>query len=584
MGATGHKPPPDERSASDPRIADAARALFERSHGAVFDASAIPPKQLDDFLHCDAVLEASARFVASLERIWAERYPGEALPLREPSPVESVERYTPPDFSDTVERLRVRIEARADECSSTVQEETEEPAMPDPHREQDSDKTPSPLGSAPEAERPSAPKTAPSPSGRTEARPGAIPPKQAPPAAAPKPKVSFHLPNAKVGQAYAAAIEGRESAGRPVQILSAQVPDDLGLSFDPASGELRGTPALDGDHRIPLRWTLGDGVSYSGDCLLIVNPDPKSLWKVIEPPEDAPYPKAHVDQVLVAGEGVRIAAASRRGRSHEHAGSFRDDDFYVRHDPATGWSLMLVADGAGSAPFSREGSRIAVAAAGEHLLANLTGEEGAKLSAVLDGWDTDPDATAQSMGTDFHYLFHKAGHLAVQAIEQAAKAQGAAVRDYATTLLAAAVKRQGAGTFLATFWMGDGAIAAYGPRGKVRLMGTPDGGEFAGQTRFLDRAALSDQGFAKRIGLGRYADLSAVLLMTDGVSDPRFETDNGLGDPARWDALWDALSPLLEREAPARALAEWLAFFSPGHHDDRTIAILWPVADKEGSH
>ena len=123
--------------------------------------------------------------------------------------------------------------------------------------------------------------------------------------------------------------------------------------------------------------------------------------------------------------------------------------------------------------------------------------------------------------------------------------------------------------------MGDGAIAAYGPRGKVRLMGTPDGGEFAGQTRFLDRAALNDQGFAKRIGIGRFADLTAIFLMTDGVSDPRFETDRGLTEAHNWDALWDELQPILSGANPAPDLCEWLHFFTAGHHDDRTLAVLW---------
>jgi len=69
--------------------------------------------------------------------------------------------------------------------------------------------------------------------------------------------------------------------------------------------------------------------------------------------------------------------------------------------------------------------------------------------------------------------------------------------------------------------------------------------------------------------------LNAVLLMTDGISDPRFETDNGLADAAKWDALWDEIGPLLAAPAPEQALLEWLEFFTPGHHDDRTIAALW---------
>jgi len=172
-------------------------------------------------------------------------------------------------------------------------------------------------------------------------------------------------------------------------------------------------------------------------------------------------------------------------------------------------------------------------------------------------------------------LFQEASKRAVLAIENEAQAKGAQPKDYSTTLLAAVTKRDGDETFLATFWMGDGAIAAYGPRGKVRLMGVPDGGEFAGQTRFLDMAALKDPNFVKRVGLGRFAGLKSIILMTDGVSDPRFETDNGLADASKWDSLWDEVEPCLSTSEPDKALIEWLHFFTPGHHDDRTISILW---------
>jgi hypothetical protein len=85
------------------------------------------------------------------------------------------------------------------------------------------------------------------------------------------------------------------------------------------------------------------------------------------------YPKSHLDAAGLVRGDIRIAAASRRGRSHEHAGSFRDDDFYINHCQETGWSVMLVADGAGSAVNSREGSRIAVKTAGDYLFNQLSG-------------------------------------------------------------------------------------------------------------------------------------------------------------------------------------------------------------------
>lgn len=66
--------------------------------------------------------------------------------------------------------------------------------------------------------------------------------------------------------------------------------------------------------------------------------------------------------------------------------------------------------------------------------------------------------------------------------------------------------------------------------------------------------------------------------MTDGISDPRFETDAGLENQQKWQALWQEIEPHLQQEQPEQALLEWSAFFSAGHHDDRTLAILWTVS------
>ncbi len=408
------------------------------------------------------------------------------------------------------------------------------------------------------------------------ARPGHIPPAGAPQGKPMIPQATFYLPNAKVGQAYVGRLEGKGPSGQRVTIVEVELLSTLGLSFDPQTSEIRGIPAIDGDHKLTVRWKAENGAMYRGEGLLTVNPEPRSLWKIIPPPADDVYFKTNTDESLIEGPGFRIAAASRRGRSHEHVGSFRDDDFFITHDAGSGWSVVIVADGAGGSKSSRHGSKLAVKHFGEHVVSNLNGEAGRTLCQALGADESARAAAGKIVGEQFFNLFHKAASLAVQAIEAEATAKGSAVKDYSTTLLAAAVRRTESDTFVASFWMGDGAIATYGlAGGSVKVMGTPDGGEFAGQTRFLDKAALSDQGFSKRIRCERFTSLPAILLMTDGVSDPRFETDNGLVDPAKWDALWAELGPSLAAQEPHKALTEWLDFFSPGHHDDRTIAVLW---------
>jgi len=582
MSPFSRRPSPDEREGLAPSIEGLVLGLFGQGSEPVFEGAGARPEAIRAFARSEPVLEATFDYLRTLMRIWRSQYPGRRL------------RLTSAAGGSSALGAQAPQAARSEAASS-----------PDPARDEQAGDEPE-TGRAPQggagAEQP--PGDGEVPSGAAEAsppleesdgrgdgsaeqpgtaaadlQPGEVPAAGGEPSRPAEPKASFRLRNAKVGVDYAEVIEGRDTAGRPVAVLALEIPDELGLEFDAGRGELRGVPRADGDFRLPVRWASEDGEeSHAGECLLIVNPDPRSLWKVVEPPADAPYPKPHQASEFIAGDGLHIAAASRRGRSHEHAGSFRDDDFFIHQDLVTGWSILVVADGAGSARFSREGARLAAATAGGHLAEALGGELGARMTTALAGWRADTQAAQQAMGSAFHYLFYEAAARAVQAIEQAAQACEAAPKAYATTLLAAAIKRQESATFLASFWLGDGAVAAYGPRGTLRLMGTPDGGDFAGQTRFLDRAALSEQGdkgFAKRVGIGYFPELSAVLLMTDGVSDPRFETDNGLKDPARWDRLWDELRPVLDGPNPDKALLDWLGFFSPGNHDDRTIALLW---------
>ena len=74
-------------------------------------------------------------------------------------------------------------------------------------------------------------------------------------------------------------------------------------------------------------------------------------------------------------------------------------------------------------------------------------------------------------------------------------------------------------------------------------------------------------------------DFTALMLMTDGISDPFFETDSNLAKKEKWDALWENLSKEVEftddNEQSQYQLLKWLDFWSPGNHDDRTIAILY---------
>ncbi len=146
----------------------------------------------------------------------------------------------------------------------------------------------------------------------------------------------------------------------------------------------------------------------------IVNPDPRSLWKILEPPADDHYFKENVDHKLISAPGVNIAAASRRGRSHEHVGSFRDDDFFISSNHDTGWNIMLVADGAGSAKNSRKGSQIVTETVGHYLSAQLSGDKGRELKERIINWTPEDQRV---VGETFIRQFHHASVIAINNIK-----------------------------------------------------------------------------------------------------------------------------------------------------------------------
>ncbi|CAG68791.1 MULTISPECIES: PP2C family serine/threonine-protein phosphatase [Acinetobacter] len=390
----------------------------------------------------------------------------------------------------------------------------------------------------------------------------------------------FQIPNARVGQDYQARIQMQYPVKEDVLICSEsiKIPEDLGIVFDDQAQQLQGIPLQAGEFKLAFQYKNNEATQAwsSGEVTFIITADPRSLWQVNEPDINAPYQKAHSDHQLIETEYFNLAACSQRGRSHEHAGTFRDDDFLIARVAETDWSILIVADGAGSASYSRQGSLLAVQSAAKTLTDYLE-QHHPHLDRLLQQWQVGSDdemtkSVAQQIYKDFHDTFYKTAQAAIEAIEQEAELKQVAAKAYATTLLVAVVKQCEQKTFISTFWVGDGAIAVYA-KDKVRLMGKPDGGEFAGQTRFLDRSFA--QQFASRVNIGYYDDCEAVILMTDGISDPRFETDAGLANHEKWQALWQEIEPQLQQPRPDQALLEWSKFFSAGHHDDRTLAILW---------
>lgn len=413
------------------------------------------------------------------------------------------------------------------------------------------------------------------------------------PPPAPEPD-AIVLPNAVAGTKYSASIEALAGKSEAKADPTGDAPPllDIGLSLvsveDGQGFALEGTPNQAGT----FTYLISSSGASKEVIKLLVNPDPRSLWKEMDPSPEEPYQKDHFACQFLNVGNERVVAGSLRGRSHAHAGTFRDDDFLLYELKGGGYCLA-VADGAGSAPYSREGSRLACEALretvdGPELVQCMT-----RLRDILNPLDEDGLRDALSgeenkkQLTDLMYELHTSlVRAAIERIEQEVRRrEGSEIRDFATTLLytvlipakSTRVTSKGkkiteSGHVALAYGIGDGIIG-HVKGDKVKLLNTPDGGEFSGQTRFL---TMSDsiQTVGSRMKIAHLPELKGLYLMTDGVSDPRFETDSMMEQIDPW---YDLQGDLMQQaqhesdEALSDWMKEWLSFWSQGNHDDRTI-------------
>lgn len=395
-------------------------------------------------------------------------------------------------------------------------------------------------------------------------------------------RIDFRLPNARAGEGYTGTVTCVSGSLNSVRFLDIQVPAALGLRVDLAKGTLSGTPATAGEFDITIEYFKADekpAREYKATLSLLVVPNPKSMWKNLPSDSGALFWRTDEACSALASKDFNLIAASKRGRSHAHVGSFRDDDYQFA--VVNGWAITVVADGAGSAKYSRRGAQLICEAAVQDLSQSLV-DDSALVEAVniFQQAQSEKYSTLEAGQKNLHALLAaklgNAARSAKQAIQRERAQQfclPAELKDFSSTALIAITKQFSFGILCAAFAVGDGAIAVYQQGQSVTLLGNADSGEFAGQTRFLDEQSVTDAEIASRTQFALVENLTALVLMSDGVSDPWFETDTQLTNIAKWDALWAALVAA-DAVATETKLLAWLDFWSSGNHDDRTIVLV----------
>lgn len=260
--------------------------------------------------------------------------------------------------------------------------------------------------------------------------------------------------------------------------------------------------------------------------------------------------------------GWHLLGISHRGRVHAHHAAHREDALAVEFG-AHGF-VLAAADGAGSSRFSRVGS--------ECVCREVTH---AAQGLLREGLGRAPAAGAR--GEPLRVALVDALRSADRILREAASSGGVAARDFRTTALAC-LWIDGA---LATLQVGDGAIVVRTVDGSVSRLGSGDTGAYSGEvTTFLPEVEEID--LASRVVLRDGADISAIVLVTDGVEDPFYPFErrgaevidqlyNGVEAPAPGFQLQRLHGPVVFHAEAERRLREWIAFERRGENDDRTL-------------
>lgn len=270
-----------------------------------------------------------------------------------------------------------------------------------------------------------------------------------------------------------------------------------------------------------------------------------ALWKYLPVPADEPEPFPEYLHNTVDYPGGRVVAARVRGKKHKHEGTNCDDWYETASYQRI--TMLAAADGAGSKKFSRVGAQKSCRAAIGYLANSLENifSQNPDLYA-----DLAEDLAAPKCMAACSLLANAVQQAVIKAYEavdaafysRAANPDYANVlgrslqlRDLSSTLLLAVVvplSELSRECVLVSCQVGDGMIASLNTQGEfagaLKLLGTPDGGDFSGETDFLTSPQMQNlENLQSRTRISRGL-LDTVLVMTDGVSDDYFPNETEL--------------------------------------------------------
>lgn len=393
--------------------------------------------------------------------------------------------------------------------------------------------------------------------------------------------VHWVLKNASAKQFYEFSFEMEEFPNIKIQNIGNL--EETGLTFE--NNTISGTPETNNMYHLDVQFyhVHDQNQMETKKIQLFVNADPKDLWKNIPSDTNAAFYKSDEDAFKGSFSDKKIVVASKRGRSHAHEGKFREDDFAV-NILSNGWNIVSVSDGAGSANAAREGSRVTTTTINQFFSSHEILNQVDNNINVLYTVQSSGEEQSEAKKNIIHILSESVLNV-YHTLQKTAAENTLSVNDLHATLIFALLKKFSFGYVILSFGVGDCPINLINSDfSEVRLLNQMDVGEFGGGTRFITMKEIFNDKIASRFRITCVEDFSYLVLMTDGIYDPKFTTENKLEDIESWKLLFEDLAgnnddrtkvDFINDEKIDEELLIWCDFWSRGNHDDRTLAIIY---------
>ncbi len=261
----------------------------------------------------------------------------------------------------------------------------------------------------------------------------------------------------------------------------------------------------------------------------------------------------------------RVAAATAAGVSHSRDNIPNQDAVTYRmvqvgHGQV---AVMAVADGAGSASRSDEGSQIAVSAA---------------VATIVDGINTQPAAAFSEPIAEL--LARDAIKQAKVAVERYGRRHNVPTRELASTLIVAFASD----SLVTAAQVGDGAVLAFNigiGSGVATTLCAAHSGEYANETTFITSRSRPHE--IASVGHASGYDYDSLALITDGLQNLALKMPEREAFLGFWNPILNDLAQTDEPEAVPKRLHAFISGerVQSRTTDDVTIVIAGRKAREE---